>query len=80
MSAGAEGGYGRRPGFRMLVGGLGLALSGLGPLGLYVLFGPADGNPIGLGLWFIVAFPAGLILAAFGAIQMLIAALVRRGG
>lgn len=67
-------------GGRMFTGGLALALSGIAPLGLYVLLGPADGNPIGLGLWFIVAFPAGLIVAAFGAIRMLIGALVRREG
>lgn len=63
----------------MVVGGLGLALTGIAPLGLYIVFGPADGNPIGLGLWFMVAFPVGLIVAAFGGVRMLIGAIVRRG-
>ena len=80
MSAGPVSAGGRRLGRRMLIGGLGLALAGIAPLGLYLLLGPADGNPIGLGLWFIVAFPAGLIVAAFGGLRMLIGALVRRGG
>ena len=56
----------------MLLAGLALAASGALPLLLYVLLGPADGNPIGLGLWAVVAVPVGLILAVFGAVRWLI--------
>ncbi|MCH9765426.1 MAG: hypothetical protein K0U34_05475 [Alphaproteobacteria bacterium] len=34
--------------------GFAVLLLGWVPLGLYVLLGPADGNPIGLGLLFLV--------------------------
>ncbi len=51
-----------------------VALLGIGPLLLYIAVGPADGNPIGLGLLAMLAVPAsgGLALAA------LIAAVVER--
>lgn len=42
----------------------GVVIAGLGylPLQLYIVFGPRDGNPIGLGLLAIVAVPAGLLV------------------
>lgn len=40
----------RWSGGRIIVGSLALAAAGVSPLVLYVLFGPSDGNPIGLGL------------------------------
>lgn len=61
----------------MLLAGVGIAGLGYLPLQLYIWFGPADGNPIGLGLLMIVAVPVGLILAGFGALQWLIAWLLR---
>ncbi len=64
----------RRPAARLLwLAGL-VALLGIGPLLLYIAVGPADGNPIGLGLLAMLAVPAsgGLALAA------LIAAVVER--
>jgi len=36
------------------------------PLLLYVIFGPADGNPIGLALLMFFGVPTGLILAVLG--------------
>jgi hypothetical protein len=42
-----------------------LALGG-GPLLLYCLFGPRDGNPIGLGLLFAASFPVAMVLLAAG--------------
>jgi len=38
----------------------------LAPLLLYIAFGPADGNPIGLGLLMFFGVPAGAILAFIG--------------
>ena len=65
-------------GSRMLLVGVAVLLIGVGPLLLYILFGPADGNPIGLGLLAMVAVPVGLGLAGFGLLRMLIEFLVRR--
>ena len=65
-------------GSRMLLVGVAVLALGVGPLLLYILFGPADGNPIGLGLLAVVAVPVGLGLAAFGLLRMLIEFLVRR--
>jgi hypothetical protein len=44
--------------------GLAILALGTGPLVLYVIFGPSDGNPIGLGLLFVFSFPfaAGFLL------------------
>lgn len=39
---------------------------GSGPLLLYCVFGPADGNPIGLGLLFFFTAPVGLAFGARG--------------
>jgi hypothetical protein len=36
------------------------------PLLLYVIFGPKDGNPIGLGLLMIFGVPLGLVLLVIG--------------
>ncbi len=57
---------------RYLVAGLVLAGVGYLPLQLYILFGPRDGNPIGLGLLAIVAIPAGFIVCAIGMIKLVI--------
>jgi hypothetical protein len=62
----------------MVVAGLAVLVLGAGPLLLYALLGPADGNPIGLGLLMVVAVPIGAILAGFGLVRMLIAWLVGR--
>jgi hypothetical protein len=65
-------------GSKLFAGGIALLVLGAGPLLLYIAFGPADGNPIGLGLLAMVAVPAGGILAGLGLVRMLIEFLVRR--
>ena len=42
---------------------LGLSIA---PLLLYVIFGPKDGNPIGLGLLFFFGAPVGFVLIVVG--------------
>lgn len=54
-----------RPGLRALRWSLLVAAATVGPLLLCIVFGPADGNPIGLGL------PAALVLLAIGLLQSL---------
>ena len=49
----------------LIIGAAVLAL-GSGPLLLYCVFGPADGNPIGLGLLFFFTAPFGLGFTARG--------------
>jgi hypothetical protein len=65
-------------GSKLFAGGIAVLVLGVGPLLLYIAFGPADGNPIGLGLLAMVAVPAGGILAGLGLVRMLIEFLVRR--
>ena len=52
----------------------GAVIAGLGylPLQLYILFGPADGNPIGLGLLAVVAVPLGALVVAIGLLKLLV--------
>ncbi|HEX5032768.1 MAG TPA: hypothetical protein VFX78_15085, partial [Candidatus Eisenbacteria bacterium] len=47
---------------RFLIAGIVIAAVGYLPLQLYILFGPRDGNPIGLGLLAIFAIPAGAVV------------------
>ncbi|MGN6848046.1 MAG: hypothetical protein ACTHJK_00995 [Sphingomicrobium sp.] len=65
---------------RMLTAGIAVLALGAGPLLLYIAYGPADGNPIGLGLLAMVAVPVGGILAGFGLLRMAVDYLVRRAG
>jgi hypothetical protein len=67
-------------GSKMLLAGIAVLALGVGPLLLYIALGPADGNPIGLGLLAVVAVPAGGMLAGLGLLRMLIEALARRQG
>jgi hypothetical protein len=46
--------------------GVVVAAASLAPLLLYVVFGPKDGNPIGLGLLFFFGTPVGVILTLVG--------------
>lgn len=52
----------------------GAVIVGLGylPLQFYILFGPADGNPIGLGLLAVVAVPLGVLVVAIGLLKLLV--------
>lgn len=69
----------RRPGTALILGGLLIAASAYAPLQLYISFGPGDGNPIGLGLWYVVGLPTGLIMAGGGVVRFVVGELVRRG-
>jgi hypothetical protein len=59
----------------------GLALMAVGflPILLYAVFGPADGNPIGLGLLMAVLVPIGFLLFGIGLLKWLFARLQRHG-
>lgn len=46
--------------------GLVLLALGTGPLLLYIVFGPRDGNPIGLGLLFFFSFPVAAFFLLWG--------------
>jgi hypothetical protein len=48
-------------------------LLGAAPLLLYTQLGPADGNPIGLGMLMVVAVPIGFLLLGIGLLRLLIA-------
>ena len=67
-------------GSRILIAGVAVLVLGVGPLLLYALVGPADGNPIGLGLLAMLAVPAGGILTGLGLIKMAIEWLAGRQG
>lgn len=56
-------------GSRFVIWGLGVAVLGYLPLQLYIVFGPRDGNPIGLGLLAVLGFGLGLPLIAIGLIK-----------
>ena len=63
-------------GRRLTFYGLLMALLCLLPMGLYSLFGPEDGNPLGLGLLMVIGFPLfslvsfiGMLLWTFGEIK-----------
>jgi hypothetical protein len=52
--------------------GLVVMLVGAGPLLLYTLLGPSNGNPIGLGLLMVVLVPIGFLLLGTGLLWWLI--------
>lgn len=70
---------GRWSGLKMLLVSTALGFTCALPLGLYIAFGPADGNPIGLGLLAVVAVPVAGIGAAVGLIKMVVEHFMRRG-
>ena len=55
-------------------GGLLLAV-GVLPILLYAWLGPADGNPIGLGLLMVVLAPVGFLLLGIAALKWMLARL-----
>jgi hypothetical protein len=57
-------------GRRILITSFAVGVVGVTPLLLYMLFGPSDGNPIGLGLLAVVAAPISVGGMALGAIVM----------
>lgn len=56
----------------LIVGGVGIT-----PLLLYLLFGPSDGNPIGLGLLAVATVPLALCGVGIGLIKFVVEALSR---
>ena len=62
----------RWSGKRILFASSMLALLGVGPLLLYVLLGPADGNTIGLGLLAVASAPFAMGGAVIGVIKLLV--------
>lgn len=55
--------------------GLALLAVGVLPILLYSWLGPADGNPIGLGLLMVVLAPVGFLLLGIAALKWLLARL-----
>ena len=70
---------GRWPGSKIVVWSAVLGFAGVSPLLLYIAFGPANGNPIGLGLLAVVAVPVAGIGIAVGLIKMLVHRFSGRG-
>jgi hypothetical protein len=63
---------------RFLIAGVVVAGLGYLPLQLYILFGPEDGNPIGLGLFAIIMLPAAMGIFAIGIIKLIVACFLNR--
>jgi hypothetical protein len=57
---------------KFLIAGIIIAAIGYLPLQLYILFGPRDGNPIGLGLLFVTATSVGLGVVAIGLVKLIV--------
>ena len=57
---------------KFLIAGIIIAAIGYLPLQLYILYGPRDGNPIGLGLLFVTATSVGLGVVAIGLVKLIV--------
>ena len=66
-------------GLKIMAWSAALGFTGVLPLLLYIAFGPADGNPIGLGLLAAAAVPVAGVGLAVGLIKMLVQHFGRRG-
>lgn len=62
----------RFSGLKIVIWSLAFGIVGVAPLYLYIAFGPADGNPIGLGLLAVVSVPVSGIGVCVGLIKMLV--------
>jgi hypothetical protein len=62
----------RWPGLKIMAVSAAFGLGGILPLLLYMAFGPADGNPIGLGLLAVVTVPVGVLGLAAGFVALLV--------
>jgi hypothetical protein len=69
----------RVSGARIMVWSFVIGFGGVLPLLLYMALGPADGNPLGLGLLAMVAVPVGGVGVVVGLIAMLVQKFDRRG-
>jgi hypothetical protein len=56
--------------------GVAVAVVGSVPLILYVMVGPKDGNPVGLGLLMWLSWLVGAVLIAWGVIGLVVARFV----
>jgi hypothetical protein len=61
-----------RGSLRCLMAGLAAIGIGFTPLGLYMLLGPADGNPVGLGLLWCLSLLLGVPLIVAGGVGWLL--------
>lgn len=68
----------RWTGLRIVAVSLGLGLGGVLPLLAYVALGPADGNPIGLGLLAVVSVPIATIGVLVGLVVLVVELLRER--
>lgn len=75
-----EGQNTRRSVSRFLIAGIVIAGIGYLPLQLYIVFGPRDGNPVGLGVFAVLAILAGLVVFAIGLIKLGVRSLRARKG
>lgn len=57
-------------GLRILLGSLAAGAVGIAPLLLYILLGPAGGNPIGLGLLAVLASAIAIMGGLIGAVTI----------
>lgn len=62
----------RFSGRRIMIWSVAIGLAGIAPLLLYIAFGPADGNPIGLGLLAVAAVPFALVGVLVGAVKTVV--------
>jgi hypothetical protein len=69
----------RFSGLKIMVWSIALGVAGVAPLLLYGAFGPADGNPIGLGLLAVAAVPFAGAGVVVGLIKMLVEHFAGRG-
>jgi hypothetical protein len=67
----------QRSGAKLVLLSLALGAIGTLPLLLYIQFGPADGNPIGLGLLAVATIPIAGFGLLFGLVRMVVELLLR---
>jgi hypothetical protein len=68
-----------RRGLRALKIAFAVAVVTIGPLLAYMAFGPADGNPIGLGLLAAVGVPVSGVLLLVALVQLAVDAFLPKG-
>lgn len=66
-------------GLKIMVLSMAPAVLGTIPLLLYIIFGPADGNPIGLGLLFVAGIAIGFLGFMLGLLWLIVENLLNRG-
>jgi hypothetical protein len=66
-------------GAKIIVTAIGIWLLSAGPLLLYIVFGPSDGNPIGLGLLAMLGTGVAMPLGGIGALWFLFELFTRKG-